>query len=80
MADFSVALTVPDDKVQELLDAINWTDPPVDGNGDPLPDRNATESKAWFKERAENALKDIFKRHKEFLRDQQAISDQIDIT
>jgi len=80
MADFSVTLTVPDDKVAELIDAINWNDPPVDENGAPAADRTGAECRAWFKERCENALKDIYKRHKEYLRSQQAIDTDIDVT
>lgn len=81
MADFSITLTVPDDRVQELVDAINWHAPVgEDGNGDPLPDRTAAECRAWFKGRCETALKDIHQRHQKFLREQQAIAGEIDIT
>lgn len=79
MADFSVPLTVPDNKVTELLDAINWSVNRTDENGDPDP-MTGTEARAWLKSSVEQSLRDIFKRHKEHLRAQQAIVDSIDIT
>lgn len=80
MADFSITLTVEDPKIAGLVAAINWHDPPVDGNGDPLPDRTAAECRTWFKARAENALKDIYKRYQEHLRDQTVIDPDISVT
>lgn len=76
MADFSVSLTVPDAKVAELVNALRWAwGPKEDGT-----DKSAAELRAEFKTRSENALKDIFKRHKEYLRSQTPVDDVIDVT
>lgn len=79
MADFSVSITVPDGKVTELLDAINWHVDRRDADGNPDP-MTAQEARDWLKSSTENALRGIFKRHKEYLRSQQAVDDSIDIT
>lgn len=79
MADFSVSLTVPDAKVAELLDAINWHVDRRDDAGNPNP-MTGPEARAWLKASVESSLKGIFTRHKEHLRAQQAVDDAIDIT
>lgn len=78
MADFSVPLTVPDAKVAELLDAINWSVNRLDENGNPDP-MSGPEARAWLKASVQQSLRDIFRRHKEHLRAQKAIDDAIDI-
>lgn len=82
MAAFNLNITVPDNKVSELVDALNWhyaDEQPKDGNGDPIPE-TAGQLRARVESHTIQALKDIFKRHKEYLREQQAIDDQIAIT
>jgi len=80
MADFSITLTVPDDKISEFVDALNWAWGENDnGDGTTTP-KTGAELRAEFKQRSENALKDVFRRYKEHLRQQQAVDDDIDIT
>lgn len=79
MADFSVPLTVPDAKVAELLDAINWHIDRRDEQGNPDPLTGA-EAKAWLKQTIEDSLRGIFTRHKEYLRSQQAVDDTLELT
>ena len=85
MAVFDIPLVVPDNKVAELIDALNWHLGQIqDGtNPDGTPifrDRTGAELRAWLKQSQENILKDIFRRHKEYLRDQTVIDTTIDIT
>ena len=80
MADFTVTLTVDDAKVANLIAAINWNDPPKDQNGNPAPDRNGAQCRAWFKATCVQALKDIYKRHQEYLKSQQAIDTDLPVT
>ena len=76
MADFSVSITVPDEKTSELVDALRWAWGAKD-DGEP---KTPAELKAEFKTRSEAALKDVFKRHKEHLRAQSVIDTAIDVT
>lgn len=77
MAAFNLTITVPDNKVSELVDALNWHY--ADEQGDANPE-TAGQLRARVESHTIQALKDIFKRHKEYLREQQAIDDQIAIT
>ena len=80
MADFSVTLTVPDAKLAEFIDALNWAWGEKDnGDGTTTP-KTGAELKAEYKTRSENALKDVYRRYKEYLRDQQNADGDIDIT
>lgn len=79
MATLNISITVPDQHVSEMVDAINWHAPRVDENGAPDP-RNAAECQAWIKASMVSALKDIFTRYRVYQRDQQAISPDPDIT
>ena len=73
MADFSLTITVSDADVQTLVDAINWHNGADPDNPNNLP-KTAAQCRTWFKERSIAALKDIVKRHREYLRSQQAIA------
>lgn len=57
MADFSIPITVPDAKVAELVDALNWAwadDTPMTG----------PELRAELKRRVEDQLREIYKNYK----------------
>ena len=74
MADFSVQITVPNEKVQELVDALNWKWT-IDGSGGMTP----AQLRANFKTRVEAMLKGIYREHKEWLVSQ-AVTDDLDVT
>ena len=78
MADFSIALTVPDNRVTELVAAMNWAWGYDGSPGNEL--KTAAQLKAEYKTRSVAALKDIFTRHQQYLRDQQALAAAPDIT
>ena len=78
MADFSVSLTVEDAKVNDLLDALRWHWGPK--SIDPVVEYTTAELKAKLKTSVERSVKDIYKRHKEFVRSQQAIDHTIEVT
>ena len=80
MADFSIQLTVPDEKVTELVDALNWS-----WNDGEVPDVPLTgaEIKTELKSRIEMDLQRRFKTYKNHLRYIAATnldSDQLGIT
>lgn len=77
MAAFNLQITVPDAKVAELVDALNWHY--ADEQGDANPE-TAGQLRARVESHTIQALKDIFKRHKEYLREQTPVDDAIDIT
>jgi len=80
MANFSVSLTVPNDKVGELVDALNWAWGEKDnGDGTTTP-KTAAELKAELKARSKKSLKDVYLRYKEHLRNIQSVEGDIDIT
>ena len=81
MADFSIPLTVPDAKVSELIDALNWQWGETDsGDGTTTP-KTCAEIKVELKARTEQVLKDVFLRYKEHIRSQQVVVDgELDIT
>jgi hypothetical protein len=74
MAVFDIPITVPDDKVSELVDALNWAW--VDEENGEM---NGAELRAELKRRVEQDLQRIYKRHQQYLRDQQN-DDFINIT
>ena len=76
MADFSVALTVPDDKVTELAAALRWHW----GQKSPGVEYTQAELRAKLKSSVEDSIRGIFLRHKEHLRNSQAVSGDIAIT
>lgn len=76
MANFSISLTVPDDKVTELVEALCWHW----GQKSPGVEYTTAELRAKLKASVEDSLKGIFLRHKEHLRNSQAVSGNIAIT
>jgi len=82
MADFSVSITVPDAKVNELVAALRWAwGPKTPAEGEtPAVEYTPAELRAVFKTKVENSLKDIYKRHKEYLRNQQAVDTDLPVT
>jgi len=84
MADFSITLTVPDGKVNDLIDALNWENgqiQDVDGSGNPIMrDRTPAELRAQLKASNEAFLLDIFKRYKRHLHAKAPIDDDLDIS
>lgn len=80
MADFSISLTVPDNKVTELVAALRWHWGQVDDGAGGLRDRTQGELKGKLKESVEGSVKNIFTRHKKHLRDQGALNDDLALT
>jgi len=71
MADFSISITVPDDKISDLLDAIRRED----GDGS----LTAAECKAVLKAHGEQWLRKVYRKHKQAIQDAAGQND-IDIT
>jgi len=59
MADFSIPITVPDDKVADLIDALNVEWGPPGG-----PAMTPAELRAELKRRIEEQLKRVYRNHK----------------
>ena len=78
MADFSLSITIPDDKVAEMIDALNWNYGQLEEDGE-LRDRTAAELKALVNAGTVQALKDIYKRYQAYLLTQSPVDDIIDI-
>ena len=76
MADFSVPLTVPDDKVAGLVAALRWHW----GQKSEGVEYTNAELRAKLKASVEASLRDIYKRHLEHLRAQTPVDDTIGIT
>jgi hypothetical protein len=78
--NFNISVRIDDAKIQQLVDAINWHDPPGnDETGNPIPDRNVPECKRWLAETNVKVLKDVYKRYQEYLRDRAQVDTSIDI-
>ena len=76
MADFSISLTVPDNKVTELVAAMRWHY----GEKSEGVEYSQAELRGLLKTSVENSLKNIFTRHKVYLRDQGALKDDLSLT
>jgi hypothetical protein len=76
MADFSVTLTVPNDKVNDLVAALRWHW----GEKSPGVEYTQNELRAKLKTSVESSLHDIFRRHKEHLRAQTPIDATLGLT
>lgn len=82
MAAFNLNIVIPNDKVAGMIDALNWQyadEQPKDINGDPIPE-TAGQLRLRVEAHTIDALKGIYKRHQEYLCEQQAIDDVIAIT
>jgi len=76
MAILTLTITVPDNKVSGLQDAINW-----EMNNDPLnPDWTLAECRTALEIKVRNELKDLYVRHQKFLASEAAANNTIDIT
>lgn len=79
MADFSVPITVPDNKATELLDALRWKWYAVGMTPEDYAQITPAELRARLKEKIEAELKAAYIEHKRWLASQAAPTD-IDIT
>ena len=82
MSDFTLNITIPDDKVTVMVAAMNWQygqieDPPGSGT---YRDRTAGELKVFINAQTIQALKDIFTRYERYLHTQEPIPSPPDIT
>jgi len=75
MADFTIPLTVPDNKVAELVAALRWHWPAPEGT-----EFTNAQLRAKLKASVESSIRDIFTRHKEYLRAQTEIDNTLDLT
>ena len=75
MADFSVSITVPNEKRSELVEALRWHWGPNEDDSE----KSVSELRAALKTSVESSLRDIFIRHKRYLRDQQEIDGSLEL-
>lgn len=68
MADFSITITVPDDKVADIVAAYNDRFPQTDQNGDPVV-MDAAAVRALIKDKTMASMKTVYQSYK---RDQAA--------
>lgn len=80
MADFSIPLTVPDNKTTELVDALRWKFFHASMTPEDYAQITPAQLRARLKEQNENFLKAAFIEHKRWLASQAASNDSIDIT
>lgn len=76
MADFTITIEIPNDKVQELLDAYNWLAGGSDGS-DPATPVTVGDVRNQEKERIINRMKHVHRMHKVWLRKQNAQADDL---
>ena len=83
MADFTITITVPDGKLNEFVRAVRW-DLTGDPDGGINPDTDliytVAEMKAEISNGVRQSFKDIFKRFKDWEKEQVPVDDEIDIT
>lgn len=78
MADFTIPLTVPDDKVNDLIDALNWS---FNDGEDPVIPLTAAQLRDKLKARVQGDLERRFKEHRHYLRYIQIVdSDELGVT
>ena len=65
MADFSMSFTIPDDKIADLVDAVDHAQPLMDDQGQPV-QRTPAQAKAWFEAYFRNRMRKVFKDYKRF--------------
>ena len=64
MADFTMGFTIPDDKVADLVKAVDHLDPlPKDEDGNAVA-RTPAQAKAWFEAKFRGSMRTVYKEYK----------------
>lgn len=76
MADFTITITIPNDKVQDLLAAYNWLAGGSDGS-DPDTPVTAQTVREQEKQRIINRMVHVYRQHKIWLKQKNATADDL---